>query len=230
MRLLIILAVSCGLIAQLHLPGSGGHKNAGGTSGNEPADTSKSLDKAPEQTKSVANIAPGEPDGYVLQLAWAPTSRARFVVGGFEPQLPDGSIRDSCGKPKKLSGKVVRLAAPYMRSAADAQREWDAHGVCAGLDPGDYFTRMIQARVAVQLPVQLTSLEGDATANGEQIESYFAGANTTFPAKAFQATCANGSFEGVRVCFDRSLDPRECRGEARACGTSIRITSQSARP
>jgi ribonuclease T2 len=173
---------------------------------------------------------PDEPDGYVLELAWAPVSRTRFVVGGFASQLRDGSVRESCGKPKKLPGNVVRLATPYMRTTADVQREWDAHGTCSSLDPGDYFTRMIQARVAVQLPVQLNSLEGDATASPEEIASYFAGANTTFPLKAFQPRCANGTFAGLRVCFDRSLSPRECHGELSVCGTNVRITSQPARP
>jgi len=236
MRSLIIVAASCGLIAQLHLPGTGGHKSA--SSSGEASDS----DQAPEATaasetskiaKQPKKLATGElrdVDGYVLELAWAPRARSRFVVSGFEPQRADGSIPESCVKPKKLPGNVTRLAAPYMRDPADAQREWNAHGVCSGVDPGDYFTRMIQARVAVQLPVQLTSLEGDATASGEQIESYFAGANATFPGKAFQSQCANGALNGVHVCFDRSLNPRECRGEMHACGASVRVTSQSVRP
>ncbi len=236
-RPLIILATSCGLIAQLHLPGTGGDKSAAGVSGGAASGASKAPEapagpgtkRVPEQANRAVSSAPGEPDGYVLKLGWAPGTKARFIVSSFEAQWPDGSTRDSCGKPKGLPGKVVKLATPYMRTAADAQREWNSHGACSGLAPEDYFTLMIQARVAVQLPVQLTSLEGDATASGEQIESYFAGANTAFPAMAFRAECASGSFVGVRVCFDRSLAARECRG-ASACGTTVRITSQSARP
>jgi ribonuclease T2 len=233
---LILLAAACELIAQVHLPGTGGHKTEGSSGG--ASDASKATDananaeasKSPEQPKSVVSGASTKPDGYVLELDWAPASRTRFVVTGLDPLLPDGSIPESCGKPKKLPGNVTKLAAPYMRTPADAQREWNAHGVCSELDPANYFTLMIQARVAVQLPVQLTSLEGDATASGEQIESYFAGANTTFPAKAFQARCASGAFEGVRVCFDRSLSPRECGGAVNGCAASARITSRSGRP
>jgi len=236
-RSLIILVAGCGLIAQVHLPGTSGNKSSGGGSKSQASDTNQAhettgesgTNKAPGQAKSDASSAQ-EPDGYVLELAWAPTSRTRFVVSGFGPQLQDGSIPESCAKPKKLPGSVTKLATLYMRTAADAQREWNVHGSCSGLDPDAYFTRMIRARVAVQLPVQLTSLEGEATASGEEIESYFVGANTTLPPKAFQARCVNGIFAGVRVSFDRSLNPRERRGAVSGCGTNARITLQSAQP
>ena len=224
-----LLACKCWLIAQLHIPGLGG-----GSSTPKPAASPTTATPKASASSTPAQTAPF--DYYVLSLAWAPGFCADpanaaanpkecapgrhtgFVLHGLWPEANAGANPESCDKTKPVSKAVLNLMAPYMPSPSLVQHEWATHGTCSGLTPADYFTEAIQARVAVQLPVQITAVDEAVTESPEQIESQFAGANPSFPVKAFRTACKSGDFVEIRVCFDKNLKGMECTPTVGECG------------
>ena len=177
-------------------------------------------------------------DYYVLSLSWAPAfcaqpgSAARnplecasgkglgFIVHGLWPQAARGRGPEGCaGSPTRVANAVEKIALPYMLSPGLIQHEWVTHGLCTGLAPFDYFSAMIQARSAVQTPVQITALFNEMKENPREIEMQFAGANPTFPKGAFRTICTGSAFQEERVCFDKSLKPRACTVSAGECSS-----------
>jgi ribonuclease T2 len=226
--------------AQLHIPGLGG----GGSTPKPTAPAPTASPKSSDSTTSVPKAAPVTApfDYYVLSLSWAPGfcadpanaaanpkecapgKHTGFVVHGLWPEANAGANPESCEKTKPVSKAVLNLMAPYMPSPTLVQHEWATHGTCSGLSPADYFTEAIQARVAVQLPVQVTAIDDAVNESPEQIEAQFAGANPSFPAKAFRTACKGGDFVEIRVCFDQKLKGLECTATAGECtGATERI-------
>jgi ribonuclease T2 len=238
---LLIAVLGCALSpAQFHLPGTGGGK----TSNPQPAPAAPATSAAPAAAPAPAPApaqtqaepaAPGSFDYYVLSLSWAPNfcadpanaatapnecaagKHVRFVVHGLWPQSNEAPSPESCQTTKPVSKGVLSMILPYMLTPGLVQHEWAAHGTCSGLTPPDYFTNVMEARVAVQFPVQLTSLDGAVTESPSQVEAQFAGANPSFPPNAFRTACRGGDLTEVRVCFTRDMKPRECTASAREC-------------
>ena len=234
----VLLAAACGIVVlgQIHFPGVGS-----GSSTPKPAIPTPSSPTTPAATVQPKTSEPaGTPsfDYYVLSLSWspafcadpasaaaspkecAPGRRAGFVVHGFWPQANEGRSPESCEPTKPLAKLVLNMMSPYMPTASLVQHEWAEHGTCSGLSAPDYFTLVIQARVAVQLPVQITALDEPLTESPEQIEGQFAGANPSFPAKAFRTACRGGEFSEMRVCFDKNLKGRECSPSVGECAST----------
>ena len=82
------------------------------------------------------------------------------------------------------------------------QHEWATHGTCTGLTMDDFFTKVLLARAAVQIPVQISSIAATETDSPAQIEGEFAGANAAFPKGAFRTACRRRS---VRPKFAPAL-------------------------
>jgi ribonuclease T2 len=138
-------------------------------------------------------------------------------VQGLRPQNVEGASLESCGPVKKPSKAVISIVLPLMLNENAVRGEWQTHGSCTGLRAADYFTDIRHARALVQIPVQLTSLDGPVTETHEQIEEQFAGANPGFPEGAFRAACAHGKLTEVQVCFDALLKPRPCLATVSEC-------------
>lgn len=174
-------------------------------------------------------------DFYVLSLSWAPefcanpsqaarnpgecsTSKPmNFVVHGFWPEAEHGRSPESCGKAGRVARGLVHDLLPYMPSEALINHEWATHGTCSGLSQKDYFTRVMLARAAVQLPVQITSIGQTEKDEVFRIEAEFAGANPSFPVGAFRVDCRNNALTEVRVCFDKNVKGRGCPASLADC-------------
>jgi ribonuclease T2 len=174
-------------------------------------------------------------DYYVLSLSWAPAfcaqpgaaagnpkecapgRRTGFIVHGLWPEAAVGKSPESCGAAKPVPKPVVDFVLQDMLSAGLVQHEWATHGICTGLNPFDYFSSIVQARAAVQIPVQITSIEDQIREGPQQIETQFAGANPSFPRAAFRTSCPRGAFQEERICFDKSLKPRACTESVGEC-------------
>ena len=164
-------------------------------------------------------------DHYVLSLSWAPGFCAAlagnprecasgrgtgFVLHGLWPESPEGNFPAPCGPAKRVPKAVVKMVLRYMLDTNRIQQEWAQHGMCTGLSPADYFGGVLEARAAVQIPVQITSLEDAITQSPDQIETQFAQANPAFPKAAFRTSCRDGALEEARVCLDKALKPQAC--------------------
>jgi len=174
-------------------------------------------------------------DYYVLSLSWAPGfcaqpgaaadnpkecapgGRVGFIVHGLWPQAAAGRGPESCGAVKPVPKAVVDFVLRDMPAPGLIQHEWAAHGSCTGLNPFDYFSSVVQARAAVQIPVQITSIEDQIRESPGQIESQFAAANPAFPKTAFRTSCSRGAFQEVRICFDKNLKPQSCTAAVGEC-------------
>jgi ribonuclease T2 len=178
---------------------------------------------------------PASFDYYVLSLSWAPGFCGQpgavavnpkecatgggvgFIVHGLWPEVAAGKSPESCAKSRPVAKNVVNFALPDMLTSGLIQHEWDTHGTCTGLSPFDYFSAVVQARAAVQIPVQITSIEDQIRESPGQIESQFATANPSFPAAAFRTFCPRGEFQEERICFDKTLKPQACTGSVGEC-------------
>jgi ribonuclease T2 len=185
-------------------------------------------------SSSKAKGSAGQFDYYVLSLSWAPDFCATagsngtanecgagrhvgFVVHGLWPQDNTSLGPENCGPSSPVSAAIVKSALQFFPTASLIQHEWTTHGTCSGLSAADYFNAVGEARAAVQIPVQLTALTEQTNEGTSQIEQEFAGANPSFPAGAFKATCTGGRLQEARVCFSRNLMPMACTASAGEC-------------
>jgi ribonuclease T2 len=179
-------------------------------------------------------------DYFVLSLSWAPAFCAQpgaaagnpkecapgrgigFIVHGLWPQTAAGKSPESCGTAKPVPKAVVDYVLRDMLTPGLVQHEWATHGICTGLNPFDYFSSIVQARAAVQIPVQITSIritsnDNEIRESPGQIETQFAAANPSFPKTAFRTSCPLGTFQEERICFDKNLKPRACTASVGEC-------------
>jgi ribonuclease T2 len=180
-------------------------------------------------------------DYYLLSLSWAPEFCAQpgeaaanplecgqgkgFVVHGLWPEANQGKSPESCGAAKTVPKSLVNDMLKYIPSASLIQHEWATHGTCTGLSQGDYFTKVMVARAAVQIPVQISSLGQSTTESPAEIEAQFAAANPSFPQGAVRTACSGADLTEVRVCFDKNLKALACTasaGECASAGVTIR--------
>lgn len=197
---------------------------------------------AQSSRSSAGNSVSPRFDYYLLALSWAPEFCAQpgmastnpkecatgnhigFVVHGLWPEPNEGRGPESCGPAKPVRKLTMSLILPYMPSPGLIQHEWATHGTCTGLTASDYFTAVLQARAALQIPVQLTALEERVNESPGMIETQFAKSNPAWPQDAFRVSCRNGALAEVRVCFDKDLKARSCTvsaGECRAVSIAI---------
>lgn len=185
-------------------------------------------------------------DYYVLSLSWAPEFCAqpgeaaanpreceagrgmRFVVHGLWPEASAGKSPESCGPARAVSKGLVNKLLEYMPGPGLIQHEWATHGTCTGLTADDYFTKVLLARAAVQVPVQFSAIGTNETESPGQIEAQFAGSNPSFPATAFRASCRSGAFTEMRICFDKDIKARACTASVGEC-TSATVKIRSPR-
>ncbi len=180
----------------------------------------------------------GQFDYYLLSLAWAPEFCAQpdeaarnpqecvsgrnigFIVLGLWPEAEQGNGPESCGQARSVSKGIVNSMLGAMLSPGLIQHEWATHGTCSGLNVSSYFTTVLLARAAVQIPVQISSLTEQVTESPSQIEGQFVGTNPAFPKDGFRIACRNGALTEVRACFDKNLKPRQCSSAAGECRTA----------
>jgi ribonuclease T2 len=183
-------------------------------------------------------------DYYILSMSWAPEFCAQageakanplecgqgkgFVVHGLWPEADQGKSPESCGAAKTVPKSLVNEMLNYIPSASLIQHEWATHGTCTGLSQGDFFMKVMQARAAVQIPVQISSLGQSTTESPAEIESQFAAANPSFPNGAVRTACSGGKLSEVRVCFDKNVKALVCTASAGEC-TSQSVTILSPR-
>lgn len=191
----------------------------------------------------VRRSVPGQFDYYLLSLSWAPEFCAQpsdaaasprecaagrnigFIVHGLWPEMEEGAAPESCGSARSVSRGLVNSMLASMPEPELIQHEWATHGTCTGLNANAYFTTVLLARAAVQVPVQISSITGQTTESPGEIEAQFEGTNPSFPKGSFHVSCRNGALTEVRACFDKNLKPRVCgasAGECRATSVTIR--------
>jgi len=175
---------------------------------------------------------PGQFDFYVLSLSWSPSfcdaagGRARrqpqcagrrysFVVHGLWPQYERGFPR-SCQLPApRLPRSIMTSMLDLMPAPQLIYHEWDEHGTCSGLGPGEYFGTVRKARAAVHVPPQYSELTSALTVGPDEVTAAFVAVNPGLTANSMAIECDNRRLREVRICLTKDLAFRECPSLAR---------------
>jgi ribonuclease T2 len=177
---------------------------------------------------------PGQFDYYVLSLSWSPsfcetaTGYARrvqcgprpfsFVVHGLWPQYERGFPESCQVPPPSLDRNIMRSMLDLMPAPGLIYHEWDQHGTCSGLPPGEYFDLVRKAREKVRIPEQYSNPTAPLSVTPGQVIDAFIGANDGLSPKGVTVDCGRRRLREVRICLTRDLQFRDCSPSAvRAC-------------
>ena len=173
-------------------------------------------------------------DYYLLVLSYAPDfcdepggnkdprecgagKKIGFVVHGLWPQSLAGRGPESCGG-SPVSNSIVQLMLNYIPTPSLIQHEWTTHGTCTGLNASDYFALVRKARDAVTIPKDLAQPATDLSLSPSQIETDFAGANSSYAKGAFRTSCYNNAeLQEARICLTKGLASMACPASLPDC-------------
>lgn len=177
---------------------------------------------------------PGEFDYYVFTLSWSPQYCAGkgnpnepqcarpygFVVHGLWPQNERG-YPERCGRGEYLSDRLISRMLPLMPSKSLIIHEWQAHGVCSGLDAAGYFAAVERASASVKIPARYQQTSAYLNVSPRELEQDFIAANPRLSSESIAVNCGGRYLREVRFCLTRELKPRDCSREVHdACGSS----------
>jgi ribonuclease T2 len=176
-------------------------------------------------TQALAEGRAGDFDFYVLALTWTPTYCATaddpdpaqcsrphgFLVHGFWPEYETG-YPEYCPSrlPRGLRQSTLDAIAPVMPSAGLARYQWRKHGMCSGLDEGEYFALMRKAAGKVVLPPAFRQSSSARMLAPAAIEAAFVAANPGLARDGMAVACRGRRLTEVRICFTKELDFRRC--------------------
>jgi ribonuclease T2 len=181
---------------------------------------------------------PGQFDFYVLSLSWSPSFCAAaaeryngqqssmqcgarpysFVVHGLWPQYEKG-FPENCQQPSpRLYRGIVSSMLDLMPAPHLIYNEWDKHGTCSGLSPGNYFATVRKARAAVKIPPDYADLQQPLSVAPGAVRDAFIKANPGLTPASIAVDCDKKRLTEIRVCLSKDLTFRDCPEVAkRAC-------------
>lgn len=171
-------------------------------------------------------------DYYVLALSWnaawcaaegdsrnAPQCDPReeygFLLHGLWPQFERGWPENCPAVQRDPSRRETGKMADLYGSGGLAWYQWKKHGRCSGLKPEVYFAAARHAYGAVQRPEVLRQVGKELRVAPKVIEAAFLEANPKLEPDGVTVICRGGMLREVRICLDKSLNPRPCSGRAR---------------
>ena len=188
---------------------------------------------------------PGAWDYLALSLSWSPaycasgsgkhdhdqcggTTKYGFVAHGLWPVFPRGAGKapHGCGGDNaSLTDKAAEKALPIMPGAKLINHEWEKHGTCFGGDATTYFGKVRSAWDKIKMPARFKEPGKETKMSAEQIRAAFVEANPGLPARAVAVICQKPHgkpaadpaliLREVRVCFDKSLNFRDCGSQVK---------------
>jgi len=181
------------------------------------------------------NEPAGQFDYYLLVLSWSPSwcrlegddrhapecrqgAGLGFTLHGLWPQGESG-WPSYCRTGERDPGRSQTAAmADIMGSAGLAWYQWKKHGRCSGLSAERYFALARQAYERINRPKLLRAIPHPVRIAPGVVEAAFLEANPQLSPDSVTVTCRGGLLQEVRICLDRSLQPRPCSASvARDC-------------
>ena len=171
-------------------------------------------------------------DYYVLALSWQPTWCMREGDARGAPECEDGTARGwtlhglwpqyERGWPSECpttaanpTRRQTAAMADLMGSSGLAWYQWRKHGRCSGLSAGDYFALARLAWDRVTRPPVFRALDEPVRLPPSVVEEAWLQANPDLTADMITVTCRESYIHEVRICLDRSLEPRICAPDTR---------------
>lgn len=169
----------------------------------------------------------GEFDYYVMSLSWSPNWCAMegddrgspqcdggtgfgWVLHGLWPQYEDGWPERCRTRFSEPTRRQTEGMADIMGTSGLAWYEWNKHGVCAGISPGDYYALAREAFGRVEKPQVFMRLDETVALPASVVEEAFLRDNPEIGADGLTVTCRGGMIQEVRVCLTRDLEFRDC--------------------
>jgi ribonuclease T2 len=180
----------------------------------------------------VAGGTAGQFDYYLLALSWSPSycrvhpadryqcqrQGFGFVLHGLWPQFDAGGYPQACATDTDLDRAAEAVGRTLYPSPKLMRHEWERHGTCSGLGPGDYFRTADRALAVVHIPAPFAAPRADRQLSPQQIRDAFRAANPALPPHSMTVACGRGELSEVRLCLTRNLQPRACgRGVRDSC-------------
>jgi ribonuclease T2 len=178
-----------------------------------------------------ADASPGNFDYYLLSLSWSPAfcidspgsaecngpRRYGFIVHGLWPENERGRGPEHCDVHREVPNDVVAQIADIMPARGLVYHEWSAHGTCTGLEPAAFFDLVRRAYGHVVMPAEFVQPDRPIQQSTEAILGEFLRANRGLRRDELFATCTRQDvprLRELRICLDRSLNPRTCSEDA----------------
>ncbi len=177
-------------------------------------------------TNAVAQDRPGDFDFYVLSLSWSPSyctlesrpdeaqcsvERHGFILHGLWPQYEEGYPEDCRGNlPTRLPTDLLHSLTDLTPSPGLIGYQWRKHGICAGLQPEDYYWLTRKAVGKIRIPEQFVDAANDETEAPLDIERAFVAANPGLKRDQIAVTCKDRHLADVRICLTKDLQFRSC--------------------
>ena len=177
-------------------------------------------------------------DYWILALSWSPeycaSDQARpssrqcrapheFVVHGLWPQFERG-YPQNCDPGSRIDGGIADRLKPLIPDRGLVFYQWRKHGTCSGLSPETYFGQLEAAAGSIRMPMRAIRAAQDHTTPRDQLERAFIQLNPTLTSRSITFHCQGSRLEEVRICLDKSLNPRDCGADIReACGRNLRV-------
>ncbi|WP_158240757.1 ribonuclease T2 family protein [Telmatospirillum siberiense] len=169
-----------------------------------------------------------EGPAFLLSLSWSPdycahhgherTARSQcrgrtaygFIVHGLWPE--EEPAQAACRPAGSLPPPLVERMMPIMPSAGLIEHEWATHGRCSGFSADDYFDRVSQAFLKVQIPDRLQHPDGLIVTDVVHLKRWFQEANPGLQSAMMSVHCeARGTnLREIRFCMGKALDFRPC--------------------
>jgi ribonuclease T2 len=198
---------------------------------NQPADAGTSARESSRSATAAAGSAGGEFDYYVLSLSWSPhhcatdgrddeqqcgtQRRYEFIAHGLWPQYERG-YPEECAVGERVSRQTLESMRDIMPSDGLIRHEWSKHGTCSGMDERSYFAAVRRAFDAIAIPQTFRGSGVRVQTSAEAVRSDFARANPGLDREEFALRCDGQYLAEVRVCMDKSLEPRRCGADVRS--------------
>lgn len=168
----------------------------------------------------------GRFDYYVLSMSWSPqhcatngansprqcssNRRYGFVAHGLWPQYERGGYPQFCRSNAGPSRDTIDRIIDIMPSEGLIRHEWNKHGACSGLTSSRYFEITEQAFGSIVLPEFYQRPTGTLSRSVAQVKAELAAVNPKLPATAISVYCSGQYLQEVRICLEKSLQPRAC--------------------
>lgn len=165
-------------------------------------------------------------DYYVLSMSWSPQHcatnggssprqcashrRYGFVAHGLWPQYERGGYPQFCRANAGPSRDTVERIIDIMPSEGLIRHQWNKHGACSGLTASRYFEITEQAFSSIVLPEFYRRPTGTLSRSVAQVKAELTAANPRLPPTAISVSCSGQYLQEVRICLEKSLQPRAC--------------------
>jgi ribonuclease T2 len=148
-----------------------------------------------------------------------------FVLHGLWPENANNSHPANCATSFQLDEASRAAGKAVFPNEHLIAHEWQTHGTCSGLSPGDYFAAADNARKSVTVPSELEPGSKTRKMSAKTIASALRAANPALTAQSLAVVCTQGELAEVRICLSKSLQPMSCgTGTRNSCGAgAVRV-------